>query len=65
MGWPWNGTADKKTTTSTALHDVPERQLRAWMRKARAHGGVHHPHGWGRDFTIANLSAELARRRDE
>ncbi len=66
MGWPWNGPRDKKPTTSTSLHEVPERQLRAWMGIARAKGGgIYQPQGWGRHFTIANMSAELARRRDE
>ncbi len=58
---PWKGSGHK--TTSTALHDVPEAQLRSWMSKARRDGGAYKPTGWGREFTIANMSAELARRK--
>jgi len=60
--WPWTGDKKENKMKSTALHDVPERQLRAWMKKARNNGGVYRPSGWGRHFTIANMSAELARR---
>lgn len=65
---PWTGDWPdwcKPVTTSTSLRDVPEKQLRAWMKHARNDGGVYRPTGWGRHFTIANMSAELARRREE
>ena len=61
--WPWTNEGTKKETTSTALHEISDRRLRVWMKKARRNGGVYSPTGWGRYFTIANLSAELARRR--
>jgi hypothetical protein len=68
---PWRGSkADKdvgdklgRQTTSTSLHRISDKQLKAWLRRARAHGGVYQPPKWGRYFTVANLSAELARRR--
>lgn len=46
------------------LEEVPTRQLRAWIRKARERGMGLRPPGYGRDFSVAQLSAELALRPD-
>jgi len=56
-----------KIPPSRALHLVPTRQLRAWLRKARTHcwNGEFTPAGWGRSFTIDNLTAELSLRPDK
>ena len=58
---PWHGTTVSSPTV--VLCDVPTKQLRAWLKKARKDGGAIRPSGWQRDFTVANLTAELARRR--
>ena len=45
---------------------VPTKALLAWLRSARTHkgSGFYHPPGWGREFSIANLTAELSQRYD-
>jgi hypothetical protein len=59
-----HATPPKRRTRSTALKPVPTIQLKKWLVKARKDGGVYQPRGWGRHFTIANLTAELHTRPD-
>jgi hypothetical protein len=61
-GWPWKGDGTRGNSKSVALLDVPTRQLKAWLRKARESGGVFVHGGWKRDFTVAQLTAELRTR---
>lgn len=73
MGWPWDskddgcgypfdGTKTPPSGHSTALLKVPTNQLKRWLQKARDNGGVYQPWGWHRDFTVAQLTAELRTR---
>jgi len=61
-GWPFKGDGTRGNSKSVALLDVPTRQLKAWLRKARESGGVFVHGGWKRDFTVAQLTAELRTR---
>jgi len=57
----------KKPSTSTALKPVPTERLKRWLDAARRDGGPYgefRPAGWGRSFTVANLTAELSTRPD-
>lgn len=55
----------KRQTKSVALQAVPTKRLLRWRDAARrlARGEIT-PQGWGRSFTIANLTAELSTRSD-
>jgi hypothetical protein len=62
-GWPWNGIGEKRQSKSAALLNVSTEQLKVWIKKARDNGGVIRPgKGWQRDFTVAQLTAELRSR---
>jgi len=56
--------AVKPPSTSKALNAVPTPVVRVWLQAARLGGGMFRPRGWGRDFTIENLVAELSQRPD-
>ena len=80
QGWPFGATKNdpepfREATESMPhqtpkpgqkkLQDIPDRQLRAWLVKARDNGGVYMPHGHYRHYTVAQLTAEKARRARE
>jgi hypothetical protein len=54
----------KRPSTSKALKPVPTPVVRGWLKAAREGGGAFRPRGWGRDFTIDNLVAEMSQRPD-
>ena len=58
--------ADPKAGRTTSLMAVPTRRIERWLRTARSHRHFNsfQPRNWGRDFSIANLVAELSQRAD-
>lgn len=58
--------SDPRAGRTVSLLTVPTKTLVHWLKEARKHrcGGEYHPPGWGRVFTIANLTAELSQRAD-